>query len=529
MLQTTRSTRGTVVAPHHLAAQAGLRVLQDGGNAVEAMIAAAATIAVAYPHMNSLGGDNFWLIGHGDGAPVAIDACGGAAAAANLTYYAERGLESIPERGPPAALTVAGAVAGWQQALEVSARWGGRLPLARLLEDAVHYARAGVAVTRTLHENTRNHLEALAPCPGFAEVYLVDGAAPPIGTLLAQPRLADTLERLGRAGLEDFYRGELGEAIAADLERIGSPLGAGDLRAFRARRVTPLSARLGCGTLYNMPPPTQGLASVLILALFDRLGCRQPDGFDHVHGLVEATKCAFEIRDRHITDPDFMPVEAQSFLDDESLRALGGKIDRRRAAPWPAPPAAGDTVWLGAMDGEGRAVSFIQSVYWEFGSGVVLPATGIVWQNRGMSFSLEPDSHNVLAPRRRPFHTIHPAMAQLADGRHMVYGAMGGDGQPQTQAAVFTRYALYDRPLQEAVTAPRWVLGRTWGAPKVNLRIENRFPAEVTDALRAAGHDVELVGDFDELMGHAGAIVRNAAGVIEGAADPRSDGTVAAF
>jgi gamma-glutamyltranspeptidase/glutathione hydrolase len=189
----------------------------------------------------------------------------------------------------------------------------------------------------------------------------------------------------------------------------------------------------------------------------------------------------------------------------------------------------GDTVWLGAIDQAGRAVSFIQSIYCEFGSCVVLPETGITWQNRGTSFKLAEGAHNQLIPGRKPFHTIQPALAQLADGRLMVYGTMGGEGQPQTQAMIFTRHVTFKHELQAAVTAPRWLLGRTWGAPKANLRLENRFALEVVDALVAAGHDVELVGAFDEVMGHAGALVRHGGGLIEGAADPRGDGVVAAF
>jgi gamma-glutamyltranspeptidase/glutathione hydrolase len=176
------------------------------------------------------------------------------------------------------------------------------------------------------------------------------------------------------------------------------------------------------------------------------------------------------------------------------------------------------------MDCDGCAVSLIQSIYWEFGSGVVLPETGIVWQNRGTSFSLDPDSPNPLTPGRRPFHTIHPSMAMLKDGRHMVYGTMGGEGQPQTQAAIFTRYVDFEQGLEEAIAAPRWLLGRTWGEESAKLRIEARFDLAVTDALQNAGHDIKIVDDLDEMMGHAGAIVRHLDGAIEGASDPRCDG-----
>ena len=204
-------------------------------------------------------------------------------------------------------------------------------------------------------------------------------------------------------------------------------------------------------------------------------------------------------------------------------------IDPARALTWPQPAVPGDTVWLGAVDGEGRAVSFIQSIYWEFGSGLVLPDSGVLWQNRGTSFSLSDVGPNVLAPGRKPFHTIQPAMALLADGRVMPYGAMGGEGQPQTQAMVFSRHVLHGQGLQEAVTAPRWLLGRTWGAETTSLRIENRFDPAVIAALRGAGHELEEIGPFDEVMGHAGALVHHPDGLIEGAADPRGDGQAAGF
>lgn len=518
-----------VVAPHHLAAQAGLRVLREGGNAAEAMVAAAATIAIVYPHMNSLGGDNFWLIYDGAGSPLGIDACGAAAGAADISFYRERGYRQIPARGPLAANTVAGAVSGWQAALDISQRWGGKLPLARLLEDAEHYAHAGTPVTCSQHMNTLAKQPELHDIPGFAETYLQNGKPPTVGTLFKQPLLAGTLRHLGRKGLDDFYRGEVAQAIAADLQRVGSPLTAEDLASQRAHEIAPLAVHLQAATVYNMPPPTQGLASLIILALFERLGCDTADGFDYVHRLVEASKCAFRVRDRHITDPAYMDVAPERFLGDRELEQMAHSIDLQRAAPWGANPTDGDTVWLGAIDGVGRAVSFIQSVYWEFGSGVVLPQSGILWQNRGTSFKLDEGEQNQLIPRRKPFHTIQPAMALLNDGRTMVYGTMGGEGQPQTQAVVYTRYVRYGQALQEAVTGPRWLLGRTWGALKTTLRLEKRFPADVVAALIEAGHDVELVGAFDEVMGHAGAVVRHPTGVIEGAADPRGDGLVAAF
>lgn len=530
MLQTVRSYRGMMTAPHHLASQAGLRVLQDGGNAVEAMIAAASTIAVVYPHMNGLGGDNFWLIHTPDKKVIAIDACGGAAEMATIDYYKNQGLDAIPSRGELAALTVGGAVSGWQMAHDYSKnKLGGRLPLSRLLEDAIYYSREGVSVTATQANNTAGKLDELINSPGFTDLFLLDGTPPGEGSHFANSRLSSTLENLSNSGLDDFYRGDIARSMAADLERAGTPLRLSDLERHHALRVEPLAVDVAGHRVFNMPPPTQGLASLLLLGIYARLNVPQAENFDFIHNLVEATKRAFRIRDRYVTDPDFMSVDPQEFLSNDRLDAMAADIDPARALPWPDLSPKGDTVWLGCVDGDGCAVSFIQSIYWEFGSGTVLNETGITWQNRGTSFSLDPAHHNALKPHRRPFHTIQPAMAHLSDGRVMPYGTMGGEGQPQTQAMVFARHVLHGQSLQQAVTAPRWLLGRTWGSEATNLRIENRFDDAVIEALVQAGHDVDVVGPFDEVMGHAGAIVRHPGGLLEGANDPRSDGQANGF
>ena len=528
MIHTLKSLGGMVVAPHHLAAQAGRDVLRDGGNAVEAMVAAAAAIAVVYPHMNAIGGDGFWLI-HEPGRPVvAIDACGPAAALASRDFYA--GLDEIPSRGPTAALTVAGTVSGWARALEVAAPWGPALPLSRLLADGIRHARDGVVVTASQSSLTRSKLDGLKNAPGFAPTFLVNGQPPEPGHRLRQPALSQTLATLAERGLDDFYRGELAARIGAELERLGSPLRTADLATYAAQMVRPLAVRLNDSTVHNLPPPTQGLAALMIIGLFDRLGVHEGEGFAHLHGLVEATKRAFRVRERVVTDPGRVPVDPQSLLEPGALDALAAQIDPQRALPWPDPAAPGDTIWMGAIDAQGRAVSFIQSVYWEFGSGTVLQDTGVCWQNRGTSFSLDPNALNSLEPGRKPFHTLNPSLAVFDDGRVMPFGTMGGEGQPQTQAAVFTRYARFGQPLQQAVSAPRWLLGRTWGDTSTTLKLENRFDPALVAALREAGHQIEALPEaYSDTMGHAGALVRHPDGVIEGAADPRSDGSVAAL
>ena len=531
MGQPYRGTRGIAVAPHALAAQSALAVMREGGNALEAMIAAAATIAVVYPHMNSIGGDAFWLVHVPGETPAAIDACGAAAAAATIDFYRGQGLAAIPFRGGLAANTVAGTVSGWALAAERARALGGRLPLARLLADAIAYARDGIAVTRSQTETTRQKLEGLRGQPGFDETFLVGGAPPATGSRFRQPRMAATLERLAHAGLDDFYRGDLARGFARDLAAVGSPLALRDLEAHRASWREPLRLRHSRGTLFNMPAPTQGVVSLLILGILDRLRLDHvdPAGADYVHLCVEAVKQAFAVRDRYVTDPKYMQVDAQALLEDARIESLAMRVDPRRAAPWGQGRGPADTIWMGVIDHEGRAVSFIQSLYHEYGSGVVLRESGVNWQNRGCSFSLDPDALNALRPGRKPFHTLNPALALLDDGRTMVYGNMGGDGQPQSQSAVFTRTVLFGMDPQAAIDAPRWLLGRTWGMPSDTLKLESRFPPAVVEELRRRGHEVELVGAYDETVGHAGCLFRDADGVMIGGYDPRSDGGVAAF
>src|SRR3954464_6402134 len=456
-LHTAGHRRGVVAAPHHAAAEAGRAILAEGGNAVESMVAMAATIAAVYPHMNHIGGDGFWLLREPSGRVRAIMGAGPAGAKATAALYREHGYDQIPARGPLAALTVPAAVAGWMLALQAAEAYGGKLPLDVLLGPAIGHARDGYVVTRSQARLTAEKLAECRDATGFADTFLVDGKPPVEGATLKQKALAATLDQLVNAGLGDFYRGDVGREIAADLERIGSPVTRADLERYEAKVAEPLSVGMEAGTLYNTPPPTQGLASLIILALFERLRVTEEEGFDHVHGLVEATKRAFLVRDRVVTDPARLADPVERYLEKPFLDAEAAKIDRRKAAKWPMPYGEGDTVWMGAADSSGLVVSFIQSLYWEFGSGVVLPATGVLMQNRGASFSLERGALNLLQPGREPFHTLNPALAVLRDGRVMAYGTMGGDGQPQTQAALFTRHVLYRQPLEDAVERPRWL------------------------------------------------------------------------
>jgi gamma-glutamyltranspeptidase len=530
--ETPRFSSHAVAAPSRHAAETGARILAEGGNAIDAMVGMAATIAVVYPHMNAIGGDGFWLIRSPGGRVVGIEACGPAGTRAEPRLYREAGLDAICARGPLAALTVAGAVSGWQSALALSHEAGGRLPLRILLEDAIRHAREGYAVAASEQrywdrEEGGATLAALTAIPGFLETFAIDDAAPRAGAIRRLPRLADTLGQLAHAGLDDFYRGDVGRELAADLERAGSPVIRADLAGYRAQRVAPLSLRLRDATLWNFPPPSQGLASLILLGIFDHLGVTEPDGLAHHHGLIEAVKRAFAIRDRVVTDPAFLREDPDAWLTPEAIAREAAAIDMGRAAPFPLKADHGDTVWMGVIDAQGWAVSYIQSIYWDYGSGFVLPATGVLWQNRGMSFSLDPGARNPLRPGRKPFHTLNPALAAMDDGRVLSYGCMGGDGQPQTQAQIFTRYR-FGMGVTEAVDAPRWLLGRTWGQESTTLKLENRFDPDLVAGLRRLGQEVELLDQpYSDVLGHAGMLVRYpepAGACIEAAHDPRSDG-----
>jgi len=528
MLKSALGLHGGMSAPHRAAALAGRDIIASGGTAIEAMVAAAATIAVVYPHMNGIGGDGFWIIQKPGEPPIGISACGAAAALATPEFYNSRGYgTALPTRGGHAALTVPGTISGWDMALSM-VPVSRRLPLDRLLRDAIAHAKGGIAVTGNQANCMADKLAGLKDVPGFAETYLVAGAPPRTGQKLVQKALGQTLEHMAELGLRSFYEGSLAQTHAAYLEANDSPLRAADFAGYSAEQVTPLSLKTSHGELFNMTAPTQGVASLMILGLFDRLKYSQAEGFDHIHGLVEATKQAFIRRNAELGDPDYMAINAQEWLEARQLDTMAAHINPTKALQWPYEPAQGDTIWMGACDADGIVVSFIQSVYWEFGSGLTCPQTGVFFQNRGAGFSLAAGPNQV-GPGRKPFHTLNPALAVLNDGRVMAYGTMGGEGQPQTQAAIFSRYVQFGMDLQASITAPRWLLGKTWGDESTSLKLESRFDAKLIDDLKKAGHDTELLPEFSDLTGHAGAVVLHPGGLVETATDPRADGAALSF
>jgi gamma-glutamyltranspeptidase/glutathione hydrolase len=461
--------------------------------------------------------------------PVAIMGSGPAARAVNRDDYDGNG-KAINPRGGPAALTVAGAVSGWQKALDLS-RGDGKIPMSELLADAIQYARTGTVVTESLSTTLAEKWPELTKVPGFAPYYrrrqdqgLIEEVFQP-GDTCVQTALSDTLEELARRGLDTFYRGEVAESIAKELTAAGSPITIHDLNSFDASIVTPLTIQTKVARFWNTPAPTQGIISLGLLGLFDRLyhSALAVDSSEYLHRIVECTKRLFSLRDTHLTDPRYMSLKSDVWLEQAFLEEMAESIS---AVPQEhaSREVGGDTVYLAAIDKEGTVVSYIQSIYWEFGSGVILPQTGVLWQNRGVSFSLDPQSSNVLRPGAFPRHTLNPALAETTDGSIMAYGTMGGDGQPQTQTAIATRIFWYHHSLQSAITAPRWLYGRTWGNLSSTLKIEEGYSDHVISELVQSGHQIEVLPRFSSIFGHASAIRLYPNGSLEGASDPRSDG-----
>jgi len=523
-----RASRGIVAAPHALASDAGLAVLQAGGNALDAAIATAATLAVVYPHMNGVGGDNVWLVYDAGRARLrALNGAGRSAAAADLETYRRRFGSVIPARGGAAALTVPGAVSGWWEAHRYS-REVMKSPIAwpALLEAAIAHARDGIevsagqrrvtAATPALFDDRADDEVRRTLWPLYHSNRFTDGR-------LTQSELAATLTAIAHGGAEEFYRGPLAQRLAAGAAAVGSPLGIDDLAKHQATWAEPLRVRYRGGEATSFPPPAQGFAALAILGLLEGFDVAALDDTDLVHLTVEATKLAFEDRDRWLADPEVVDVPVATALDSERLATRRRLISRRAARPADCGAAAGDTIAVVAADRDGNAVSMIQSLYHEFGAGVVAGDTGVLLQNRGAFFSLDPTHPNRLAPCRRTATTLIPSM-YLSGGRpRLVYGTMGGEGQPQTQAAIVTR--MLDRGLgpQAAVEAPRWLFGRTWGEPTIALRLESRFDETVAARLLERGHQVQVVEPWSDLMGHAQVIALDADGLRAGS-DPRADG-----
>lgn len=518
-----RSMVGMVTSPHELATQAGLDVLKSGGNAIEAAIAIGASINVTYPHFSGFGGDAFMIIRDRNGNVRTLSGIG--QAPMEPPHYGD----SIPVRGPASMLTSAGNVDTLGKAFEISrSELGGKKSWSELLTPAITLAREGFPVTpseRFWMDFRQNEIKNL---PAIADNFMIAGKVPEVGQLFRQLQLADTIETLAVRGYRDFYEGDLAARIAKGLNEVGSPLTATDLAKTRVREETPLRVAYRNGVLLSHQPPTQGITTLEIMGVLDRfdLGKIVEGSADYYHLLVEAVKQAFIDRNRYVADPEFFDVPIARLLSKANLDRLARSIHMQKALTWPDTFKNGDTVFIAAADAEGNSVSMLQTVYFDWGSGVMVGDTGILWHNRGAAFNLQAGHPNQLQPGKRPFHTLNPGMyLKNGDKPHLLYGTQGADGQPQTLATILTRLIDYRMDPLTALSKPRFLLGKTFSDSRDSLKLESDAGEPVFQELTLRGHEMSRLSAQSPLAGHPGVImIDSASGAFSGAHDPRSDG-----
>jgi gamma-glutamyltranspeptidase len=523
----TMGLNGMVAAPNHLASAAGFSMLLRGGSAVDAIIATNAVLAVVYPHMAGLGGDLFAQVWEpGSGKVAALNGSGRSGEKVTPDFYIEKGWEEIKARGPLAAITVPGAVHAWW---ELHQKYG-KLEWRELFRPAIHYASKGYPLSQKFRDFISQYSDVVGEFEETAKIYLLNGRPPQAGTILRQTDLAKSINLVAEKGMDVFYRGEIAEKIVRGLQDSGGLLTEDDFASHQSDWVEPLHTNYRGYEVYQLPPNTQGIATLMILNLLEEMDLKSigEGTADYYHLMTEAVKLVFADRDRWVTDPDSIDIPIDKLLSKDYTSERRQHIDMEKALnEEQINPAIdrGDTVYLCAHDKDGMAVSLIQSVYFEFGSAFISPGTGILLQNRGSFFSLDSSKPNVLAPRKRTFHTIIPAIVLRNGKPALLFGTMGGEGQPQTQAAMLTRIVDFGFNVQEAIEAPRWLYGRTWGEESKSLKLEARIPDGIIADLLRRGHDVELVEHWSQTMGHAQAIwVDQEQGVLHGGADPRGEG-----
>jgi gamma-glutamyltranspeptidase len=522
--------RGAAAANHPLAAQAGLMTLRAGGNAVDAAVATAATLAVVEPMMSGLGGDGFYQVyEQSSGRAIVVNGSGPAPLAATPERYAR----GIPRIGP-LSVSVPGMLAG----IEAMHRSFGRLPWRDLFAEAATFARDGFAVTPHYRHFAGEYRATLDIDPRSAATFLIDGEAPPVGALIVQPDLARTLEEIASEGAKTFYRGPLARRLAAGLEAAGALLSAADLAAFEAECQEPIAIDYRGFTVLEAPPNSTGfvlLQELKILEHFD-LAAMGLLSADAVHVMVEAKKLAFADRERWAADPRSLEAPLAKLLSADYAARLAGSIDMRRAAPaGMAAAAAGDTTYFCTADGEGNAVSGVQSINSGFGSGIIAGDTGVLLNNRMAYWHLEPGHPNRLQPGRRVRHTMNPPLV-LKDGALWgVFGTPGADNQVQVNMQILTAMIDFTLDPQQAAELPRWtsnISGQyaNWPHDGENtLTIERRLPDAVRAALARRGHPVHTVGDLEGPCSVE--IIRRDAttGMLLAGSDPRRDGWALAW
>jgi gamma-glutamyltranspeptidase/glutathione hydrolase len=521
--QTAFKHRAMVTSPSTAASEAGAKVLRDDGTAIEAVVATASVLAVTYPHFCGIGGDAVWMVSDNSGKVQSFLGIGQAAEKGGDTITPGT---PIPLRGPGSTLTTACTVDSWQHALDHSAKnWGGTKSLSELITPAITLAENGFAISPSQCFWLDFRKEEIANWPGFMDVFTPQGRMPHAGETFHQPHLAQSLKRIAEFGARDFYEGGLADQIIKGLSAVGSPITKADLAKTRTGTVDAVCLDYGDVTLFAPPAPTQGLATLMTMGVLRELGQKDwAEGTaDHYHLVVEAIKRAFLKRDQ-IADPAFTSTNFTPLLDHTGLAADAKDILPTKALDWPHPFRHGDTVFLAAKDANGNCASVLQSTYFDWGSGVVAGDTGIVWQNRGAAFSTDPAHPNAFAPGKLPFYTLNPGMALKGGKPHLLYGTQGADGQPQTLAMLLTRLLDFGLSPLEALTKPRFLLGKTFSDANDSLKLEVDAGDDVFDELAARGHVLRAIEQQSALAGQAGIIRIDEDGFVDGAHDPRSDG-----
>ena len=510
------SENGMAATSHPLASLSAIDVLKRGGNAVDAAVAASATLTIVEPQMTGIGGDCFAIVVEPDGTVHGLNGSGRAAAGVDPEWYRAHGFNEIPESGPHA-VTVPGAIKAWETLL---ARCG-TLPFESLFADAIRLAEDGFAVHPRVGWDWARHEQALRADLGGQLHYLVDGKAPAIGARQRQPALAKTLRAIARDGSKAFYEGAIAAEIAATIRALGGFMSEADLAAVSADWVAPISVAYAGHDILEIPPNGQGITALIMFRLLAAVGARNvdPHGADRYHLLVEAGRLAYSVRDHMVADPMSMTASPAELLSDGFIATLAARIDPRRRNPGvslpPAPNA--NTTYLTVVDRDRRAVSFINSTYNAFGAKIVTPVSGIALQNRGACFSLAKGHPNEIGPGKRPMHTIIPAMA-LKDAQAAVsFGVMGGAYQPMGHVHVFSNFADHGMDPQEAIDHPRLF----WGDDGV-LEAEAGVPDGVRGDLAAKGHNVRPAQR--PFGGGQMIVIDRDSGFLIGGSDPRKDG-----
>ena len=511
---------GMVATSQPLATTAALDILRRGGNAVDAAIAASAVLCVAEPQSTGIGGDCFAIVVEPDGTVHGLNGSGRTAAGADPDWYRAEGFRAMPESGPHP-ITVPGAVKAW----ETLGRRLGTMPFEALFADAIRLAEEGFAVSPRVAWDWERSVALLAGDEGARRHYLIDGRAPVVGERMRQKALGATLRRIARDGAQAFYEGPVAAEIAATVQKLGGFLSEADLAAVEADWVDPIAAHFAGHDVLEIPPNGQGITALIMFRLLAKIGtAHDHDSTERYHLEIEAGRLAYSVRDHMVADSAAMTATPAQLLSDAFIGKLAARIDRkRRNGDISLPPLPrSDTVYLTVVDREWRAVSFINSTYNNFGSGVVTPASGITLQNRGADFRLEKGHPNELAPRKRPMHTIIPAMA-LKDGSAVVsFGVMGAAFQPMGHVHVFSNLALYGMDPQEAIDHPR-----LFWAQDGAIETEAGISEEVRSGLRERGHQVRDTGR--PLGGGQMIVIDRKNGFLIGGSDPRKDGMAAGW